>query len=52
MQFVMDVGRMDEAAAREFISRRYMLLCVNEGVPKAVRHWLATQAPGERYDGE
>jgi hypothetical protein len=52
LEFLVEAGGMSDFEARNYLSRRYNMLCVNETVPKKVAQWLASHAPGERYDGE
>lgn len=52
LEFLVEDGGMSDLQARDFLSRRYMMLCVNATVPKKVTQWLAAHAPGKRYDGE
>ena len=52
MEFLVEAGGMSDSEARNYLSRRYNMLCVNATVPKKVAQWLASHAPGERYDGE
>ena len=51
-QFLQDTGGFTDSEAREFLSRKYILLSTNVSVAKKVVNWLAEHGPGQKYDGE